>query len=527
MQNEIKLSKKILKVLNNCEDIKCRVINVAGLLANIIFAQDITEYVIINEHIIKPLQEAINIEKGNVLSYISQNIINGREVLIKQNVEDVAEEILKGKVALVVEGQDKILLIDAANFVFRSVTEPPTSSVMQGPREGFTESIKNNLNLLRRRLSTPDFININLKIGRKTKTAVSLLYIDKVADKKIVDQVYKKLKSIDIDGVLDSNYIAQFLHLYPNSIFKQVGASEKPDIVVSKMLEGRVAIVVDGSPLVLTLPFVIFENFQSSEDYYTNHHHATFVRWIRLIGVMFSILLPGVFVAIQLYHYSIIPLNFMVTIANTTQGIPFTPVIEMLFIVLLFELLNEASLRMPKYFGMAMSIVGALILGETAVSAGLISPPTVMIVALSSLTSFAIADLYNQISLMRLAFILMGAVFGLFGIMLGLVWLISYMSSLDSYGTPFLAPMAPFVKRDMQDFLHVASRLDMKKNPASIPNNNKFRLKGYNYGGFVNFNFKNLFKNKIIKNNIKYHTKEVGRKSKNVVINTNYNFIRD
>ena len=193
----------------------------------------------------------------------------------------------------------------------------------------------------------------------------------------------------------------------------------------------------------------------------------------------------------------------------------------------MFELLNEASLRMPKYFGMAMSIVGALILGETAVSAGLISPPTVMIVALSSLTSFAIADLYNQISLMRLAFILMGAVFGLFGIMLGLVWLISYMSSLDSYGTPFLAPMAPFVKRDMQDFLHVASRLDMKKNPASIPNNNKFRLKSYNYGGFVNFNFKNLFKNKIIKNNIKYHTKEVGRKSKNVVINTNYNFIRD
>ena len=499
MQKQLKLSTEVLNKLNNCSDIKCRVVDVADNVANIIFAQDITDYVIIDEYIIKPLQQAKTIDKQDALNYILQNVIHGREVEIKQNLDDVVEDILKGNVALIIEGQEKVILIDAAHFVFRAVAEPPTSSVMQGPREGFNESIKNNLNLLRRRLGTPDLININLKIGRKTKTLVSLLYIDKVADKKIVKQVYEKLKKIDIDGVLDSNYIAQFLQLYPNSIFKQVGASEKPDIVVSKLLEGRVAIVVDGSPLVLTLPFIIFENFQSSEDYYTNHHHATFVRWIRLIGVMFSILLPGVFVAIQLYHYSIIPLNFLVTIANTTQGIPFTPVIEMLFIVLLFELLNEASLRMPKYFGMAMSIVGALILGDTAVSAGLISPPTVMIVALSSLTSFAIADLYNQISLMRLAFILMGAVFGLFGVMLGVVWLISYMASLDSYGTPFLAPMSPFVKEDMQDFLKVKPRDEMVENPKSIPNKNSTRLKWYKNGSKAIIKFKNNQKIKISK----------------------------
>lgn len=499
MQIKLKLSKKILDKLHNCADIKYRVVNVAELTANIIFAQDITDYVIIDEHIIRPLQQVNAIDKSNLPNYILQNVIHGREVEIKQNLYDIVEDILKGKVALIIEGQDKVLLIDAAHFVYRAVEEPPTSSVMQGPREGFNESIKNNLNLLRRRLSTPDLININMKIGRKTKTLVSLLYIDNVADKSIVNQVYKKLQNIDIDGVLDSNYIAQFLQLYPNSIFKQVGASEKPDIVVSKLLEGRVAIVVDGSPLVLTLPFIIFENFQSSEDYYTNHHHATFVRWIRLIGVMFSILLPGVFVAIQLYHYSIVPLNFLVTIANTTQGIPFTPVIEMLFIVLLFELLNEASLRMPKYFGMAMSIVGALILGDTAVSAGLISPPTVMIVALSSLTSFAIADLYNQISLMRLAFILMGAVFGLFGVLLGVVWLVSYMASLDSYGSPFLSPMTPFVKEDMQDFLHVNARVDMISNPKSIPNNNPIRLNPYKNGANCNIKFRNAAKIKIKK----------------------------
>lgn len=477
MLTELALSKKILNKLNNCADIKCRVINVATKEANIIFAQDITNFVIIDEHIIKPLQQASKLDEADVVNDICENIIYGREVIISAKLEDIANEILKGKTAVVIKDEQNVILVDSANFIFRAIEEPPTSMVMQGPREGFNESIKNNLNLIRRRLSTPDLININLKIGRKTKTQIALLYIDKVADNKVVTSVLNKLKNIDIDGVLDSNYISQYLHKYPNSIFKQVGSSEKPDIVVSKLLEGRVAVIVDGSPLVLTLPFIIFENFQSSEDYYTNHHHATFVRWIRLIGVLFSILLPATFVAIQLYHYSVIPLKFLVTIANTTQGIPFTPVVEMLFIILLFELLNEASLRMPKYFGMAMSIVGALILGETAVSAGLISPPTVMIVALSSLTSFAISDLYNQISLLRLVYIVLGAVFGLFGIMLGVVWLISYLASLDSYGTPFLAPMTPFIKNDLKDFFSVASRQKMVTNPKSIPNQNTIRQK--------------------------------------------------
>lgn len=474
---EIITDTKILNRLKNCEDVVCRKLKIKNQIISVIFVQNITSYNIISDFIIKPISQIQKIPKTNFIDFLAKEVICGREVKVEKNYDEIIKNLLKGKTVLVVNGESKAIMVDSALFSTRAITEPPTSTVLQGPREGFVESLKDNLSLIRRRICTPNLIIKNYEIGRKTKTKVSLLYINSIASDKLVLRVQKKLQSIDIDGIIDSNYIASYLQIYPNSIFKQVGTTEKPDICVAKILEGRVAILVDGSPLVLTLPFLAFENFQSSEDYYTNHHHATFVRWVRMIGVMLAILLPGIFVALQLFHYGIVPLKFLVTIANTTQGLPFTPLVEMLFILLLFELLNEASLRMPKYLGMAMSIVGALILGETAVNAGLISPPAVMIVALSSMTAFTVADLSNQISLLRLAVIIMSAVFGLFGTMLCIVWIISYMASLDSYGTSFLAPMTPFIKNDMQDYLSVVTRSEMIKNLKSFKNKNSIRAK--------------------------------------------------
>lgn len=478
MVKELEIAKKIKNKVHQTEDIVCRELKFLDKLANVMFIQDITDFQIISDYIIKPLQNLEQVDTDlNFADFVAQEVVQGREVKIVKSIDEAIEEMLKGKTLVILQDERKIVVVDSAKFITRAIAEPPTSSVLQGPREGFNESIKNNISLVRRRLSSPNFVIKNLKLGRKTKTLVSLMYLDDVVQDDTVKKIYEKLKQIDVDGILDSHYIAQYLQIKPNSIFMQIGTTEKPDILVAKLLEGRVGILVDGSPLVLTLPFVVWENFQSSEDYYTNHHHATFVRWLRLIGVFFSILLPGSFVAVQLFHYGIIPLKFLVTIINTTEGLPFTPLVEMLFIVLLFELLNEASLRMPKYLGMAMSIVGALILGETAVNAGLISPPAVMIVALSSMTTFTVADLSNQLSILRLGFILVGAGFGLVGVILGMVWLISYLADLDSYGTPFLAPLAPYVRKDMKDFLHVASRIDMVENIKSIKNKNKIRSK--------------------------------------------------
>ena len=258
-----------------------------------------------------------------------------------------------------------------------------------------------------------------------------------------------------------------------HSLFKQIGDVEKPDILVGKMLEGRVGIIVDGSPIVLTLPFVLIEDLQNSDDYYSQPIRVGFVRILRLIGVIFAIILPGVYVSLEIYHYKILPTKFLVTIMNTTQGIPFSPFVEILFLVLLFEILYEANLRMPQYFGMAMSIVGALILGETTVNAGLVSPPAVMIVALSGITFYIIPSQAAQFSILRLCAIVIGACLGLYGMMIFCVFILSYLSNFDSYKSAYLAPSAPYIDNDQQDLFRRANIAEMTKRPKSISNNRK------------------------------------------------------
>ena len=284
-----------------------------------------------------------------------------------------------------------------------------------------------------------------------------------------------KIKKIDIDGVIDSFYISSFLEEHPESFFKQIGNAEKPDIVCAKLLEGRLAIVVDGSPMVLTLPYMLFEDFQKSGDYYNSSLRATMLRWLRLFSLVITVALPGMYVAVQLYHYKVFPLTFLITIVNSTQGIPLSPFAEILFVLILFEILYEASLRMPKYLGMAMSIVGALILGDTAVQAGIISPPAVMIVALSGITLYTLPEQVSVLSILRLAYTVAGGILGFYGIIIFTLYFIVYFNDFDNYGVPYLAPFAPKVKSDYKDALIKSSILDMKTRPKSIKTKNRRR----------------------------------------------------
>ena len=480
-QDRLKFTKQVLQEMENSKDIMSREIVAGGRKVDLVFLQDLTSYAVISEYIIKPLILCKDFSKNgkNLIEYLAKDVILGRQVQIVEDIKECICLILKGKVLVTVDGESSQIIVDATKFNMRAISEPPTSSVLQGPREGFNESIKNNLSMVRRRISSADLVIEDMKVGRQTQTLVSVMYLSNIADDKNAKEIIDRIKAIDIDGVVDSYYLIDFLQKHKDSIFKQVGTCEKPDIVVSKLLEGRIAIFVDGSPIVLTLPFLVYENFQSSEDYYSQHYHATFIRWIRLIGIGLAILLPGIYVSLQIFHHGIIPLKFLVTIANSTDGLPFTPLFEVLFILLLFELLNEASLRMPKYLGMAMSIIGALILGDTAVKAGLISPPAVMIIALSSMTIFTVADLSNQLSLLRLGFVFLGGLIGIYGVILGVVFLVGYLNTLDSYGTPFLAPLTPKINNDMQDFMNMKGVSSMKERPQSIPNKNRVRLRGF------------------------------------------------
>ena len=389
----------------------------------------------------------------------------------------IVEEIMDGKCVLIIDNSKLHISVGVDLIKERNITEPPTNAVLKGPREGFVENYKTNVGLLRQILADKNMGTIYMKVGKHTNTDVVIVYINGICDKKIVDKVKSKIEKINIDGALDSNYVTGYLEERPGSIFKQVGTSEKPDVVCAKLLEGRVAVIVDGSPIVLTVPFLLFEDIQSSDDYYSNHVHVSLLRFLRVICCLITIMLPSLYLSVQLYHYKVLPLTFLMTIINSTQNIPFTPFMEILFVLVLFEILYEASLRMPQYLGIALSIVGALILGDTAVEAGLISSPAVMIVALSGITLYTIPDHTPQLSMLRFGYTIIGGILGFYGVIVFSIFLLIRLNDFDAYGSPYLAPYSPYIKEDTKDGMFKSHILNMRTRPKSIRNINKVRMK--------------------------------------------------
>jgi len=474
------LQLKLMQIKNKLsknEDIVYKEILIDNKKSVCVYQKGIVDLNHIGQFILKPLVNEKNLPSENIVDYIDKNVLSFPDSETETDTNKMVEEVLKGKAILLIEGEEKAILLSVNKFNNRAITEPPTSTVLSGPRKGFVESLQVNVSCIKEIIASPDLKIKYLKIGQYTNTDVAIVYISSISDKKIVEEIEKKIKEIKIDGILDSYYIASFLEIKPHSIFKQVGRSEKPDMVCAKLLEGRVAILVNGSPIVLTLPYMLIEDMQSSDDYYSNNVKASIIRVLRIFSIIITLILPGMYVAVQLYHYKLLPLSMIITIINTTLGLPLSPFAEMLFVLVLFEILYEASLRMPKYLGIALSVVGALILGETAVSAGVISPPAVMIVALSGITLYTVPDQAPQFIILRFAYTCVGGVFGLFGMIIMTIFLIVYMCDMDIYGSPYLSPFAPHTKNDFKDALFKKDLVDMEKRPKSIRNINKRRLR--------------------------------------------------
>ncbi len=357
----------------------------------------------------------------------------------------------------------------------RSLSEPPTGQVLLGPREGFVESINTNRELITKRIKSQDLKWIELTIGKYTQTKVLLGYVSSIADPTIVKTVLSQLKKINCDGIIDTSYISECLNPNRITLYNAAGSEEKPDVVVARLLEGRIAILVDGSPVVLTIPHIFLESVQNSNDYYAGNAGVTLKRTIRLIGALIAILLPGFFLAVTLYHLSIIPLNTLASIANATDNDLFPPIIEMIIVILLFEIIYEATLVMPKHLGSATSIIAVFVVGEVAASVGLLSAPTVLVVAISGITSYIMPNMIAQISVLRFIFCLIGGFLGLYGLIAGFIVLLVYTAGIDNYGAPFLAPFAPYISGDQKDALEKVPFPEMIQRPQSIPNCNPIR----------------------------------------------------
>ena len=437
-----------------------------------IYIDSITDKAQVGELLIRPIY-ALN--PPDITS--AKSSLQIANILTVSTVNQLIGELLKGRTVLLCDGCDSGLMCDFLSFQMRAVAEPPTSTVVKGPREGFNESIKTNLSLVRRRIRVNDFNVEFFEVGKYSKTTVAICYIASIARENIVKKVIDKINQINIDGIPDSSYIGKMIVDHKTSLFKQVGSTEKPDIFVQKLLEGRVGIITDGSPIVFTVPYMFTEDFQTAEDYFISNYRANMQRSIRLISIFLAVFLPGTFVAAQLFHLQIIPLNFLLTIVNSIKGIPLSPSFEMFFTLLIFEILNEASVRMPKYVGMALSIVGALVLGDTAVKAGIVSTPTIMIMALSGICLYTVPELVDSMSILRLVYLMVAGSIGGYGIVMLSCYLLIYMCALDNFGVPFLAPYAPSISSDKKDGIIMEPLPNMITRPQVLKSKNKRRIK--------------------------------------------------
>lgn len=386
-------------------------------------------------------------------AFLRDQVLALSELVQFETLEELYGFIMSGFAAILVNGMAAGLAIGVQGFNFRSVSEPDTEVMQRGSREGFVEVIRINISMIRRRMKTPDLRFEMMKIGKKTKTDVCMCYMRSAVSEEILRNVRERLQSIPLETVLESGYIQPYLEDKPLSLFTGVGTCERPDTLCGKMTEGRIGILVDGTPMALVVPYLFIENFQSMDDYADRPYFSTFTRLLKYIAFFISILLPGLFVAIGTYHQELFPTPMLYNLAAAEASQPFSLMTEALIIHFIYELMREAGLRLPKPIGHAVGIIGGLVIGDAAVKAGLIGAPMIMIVALTAISSFVIPKLYEPIAVLRFLFIIVGGTLYFLGLMLVLTAVVVNLCAIDPYGIPYSAPISPLRIKSLRDVI--------------------------------------------------------------------------
>lgn len=439
-----------------------------------IYADGIADKQILGELVVKPLR---GVKKDAPLDEVKQ-LLASPEIKDGKKTDDAIKEISDGNAVLFVDGEKDFIILGIKAPPVRAIAEPPTQVAVKGPREGFIEDIKTNLGLVRKRLKSKDLKVKTLKAGERSDTAVAIVYIDGVCPEGLAERIQKEIEENSIDFIPDSSYISQFVSKRPRSMFKRCGSCEKPDIFCAKISEGRVGILVDGSPIALTVPYMLVEDFQSVEDYYTCSYRATTLRILRIFAVAVGIFLPALYIAAQLFKIQIIPFKLLLKISSSVAGLALSPSVEMFLTLFVLEVLTEASIRMPKYVGLALSVVGALVLGDTAVKAGIISTPAIIIIAFSAICLYAVPSLVETTASFRWIFLIMAGSVGPFGATLLIAFVVCYLVSEQSYGVPLVVPFSPLIKGDLYDAMVKANMFTLTKRPGAFKLKDRVRLKG-------------------------------------------------
>ncbi|MGE7603444.1 spore germination protein [Peribacillus sp. NPDC097675] len=444
--------------------VKISIVYIKGLVDT----QSVNDFLI--ESILNnPLLHEKDIPK-EVIKFISGEVIALGEIKEVGDWDSLFTDLMSGNTIIFVDGISKALSASTQGGERRSIQESTTSIAIRGSKESFTESIETNIAMVRRIINTPDLWSESMKIGKKTKTDVSLLYINGIAKNEIIEEVRKRLKRITIDSILESGYIEQLIEDETNTTFPTIIHTDRPDKIAGNLLEGKIAIFINGTPFVLLVPALFINFFHSVEDYYERFDIATAIRFLRIAIFSISLVGPAIYIAATTSHQEMIPTKLVIIIAAQRETVPFPAFIEALIMEITFEILREAGLRMPKAIGSTISIVGALVIGQAAVQAGIVSPAMVIVVSITAIASFATPSYEVAISarMIRFIFMISAAIFGFYGITLAFIVLIAHLCSLRSFGVPYMSPLAPFIKEEVGDTIFRRPIWAFKKKPKLI-----------------------------------------------------------
>lgn len=464
-------------IFENCADLAFREFKIGSdhsIDAALIYIDGLVNSTFISDNVLKPLMQGClqmekskTIDSGGVYIIVKERLLTLGNVAEVDQVNKLVNEILNGSSALLLEGSRLALLIPSKGWENRVIEEPSTEAVVRGPKDGFTEDIVTNITLLRRRIKTPRLKIEAMVIGLLTNTEVKVVYINGIVLDKVVEEVKLRLSRIKTDAILESGYIEEFIEDQAFSPFSQINVTERPDKVAGCILEGQVAIFVDNTPFVLLAPSTFPQLLISSEDYYNRYPWATFVRFMRFITLNISMLITPLYVAITTFHPEMLPTPLLLSIASSKEGLPLPTLIEALLMEGVFEILREAGVRMPRAIGAAVSIVGALVIGEAGVTAKIISPAMVIVIAISAVSALTMPSIQGSIAIRLLKFpiIMLAGTLGLFGIIIALLFILIHLNTLRSFGVPFLAPLAPTSLGDLKDSIIRFPRWAMNTRP--------------------------------------------------------------
>ncbi|MBE9918144.1 spore germination protein [Paenibacillus donghaensis] len=461
----------VMNIFSNPPDLVNHMFTVSpNLYAYCLFIETLVDKNKIEHELLRFLaEESLKSELGSSEEII--NVLRSRipfsSILVTTDVNHCIQRLLSGWSLLVVSSSNQVLLLDVSKINHRSVSEPIMESTVLGPQEGFTEDITVNLSLLRKRIRNVNFRIEQFIIGTETGTKVNLIYLDHIAPVAVVNEFRKRIDSIQIDSVLDSAYVEEWIQDKTISPFTTLLKTERPDVAASHLLEGRVSVLVDGTPDTLIGPITLFQLFIAPEDYYQRADIATLLRWLRMLSFMLAVFVPSLYIAVLTYHQELLPHALLINLSAQREGVPFPAMVEAVIMITAFEVLREAGLRMPRIAGPAISIVGALVLGEAAVAAGLVTAAMVIVVAITAISNF-VSPSYNFSITQRLLqffYMTLAGFMGLFGVLCGVLFTVVHLASIKSFGVPYLSPVAPAFFTDWKDVLMRVPRPWMKTYP--------------------------------------------------------------